>query len=83
MAHKRKLGDPQGVAEWQELNTAGDVRRFLKWIVHSMRNQSLDRADAATLGQLACYIVRTIETTDLETRIHSLEEKYDFLKNTH
>jgi hypothetical protein len=73
LATKKKIGNPQGVKEWDALNTAGDVKRFLRWLVLSMRNHTLDRHDAAVLGQLGCYLLKAIETSDLETRVAALE----------
>jgi hypothetical protein len=70
---KKKLGNPQGVSEWQTLATAADVRRFLRWCILSVRAQTLDAKVAATLGQLGCYLVKTIEVGDIESRLEALE----------
>lgn len=75
MATRKKLGSPQGVGQWKNLETLGDVKRFLAWCVHSVRNQSLDVKTAATLGQIGCYLLRAIEGNDLERRIEALEAK--------
>ncbi len=74
MATLKKLGTPQGVGKWKQLETVGDVKRFLAWCIHSVRNQSLDTKTAATLGQLACYLLNTIRDGDFERRLKDLEE---------
>lgn len=73
--YKEKLGSPQGVGGWKALETSGDVKRLLGWIVHSVRNQTLDVKTAATLGQIGCYLIRAIEGSDLERRIEALEAR--------
>jgi hypothetical protein len=73
--YKRKLGNPQGVQEWHALENTGDVKRLLAWCVHSVRNQTLDVRTAATLGQLACYLLRAIEGSDMEARLAVLEKE--------
>ena len=80
MPHKKKLGTPRGVSAWKELATAGDVRRLLAWCVHSLRDGSLDRADALAFGTLGNYLMRTIETSDIETRVLDLEARYASLQ---
>ena len=73
MATLKKVGSPQGVAEWQELESSADVKRFLKWCIHSVRDTTMDTKTAATLGQLACYLLKAMETADLEKRLGDLE----------
>ena len=58
--YKKKLGTPQGVSQWKNLETAGDVRRFLAWCVHSVRGQSLDTRAAGVLGQLGVYLLKAL-----------------------
>jgi len=77
MPRKGKLGTPQGVAEWQTLETVGDVRRLLRWLVLSVCDQSMDTKTAATLGQLACYLQRSIEGGEVEARLDELEKQME------
>ena len=74
MATKKKLGTPQGVGQWKKLETAGDVKRFLRWCILSVRDQSLDPRTAATLGQLGCYVLNAIEIADFERRLADVEK---------
>lgn len=80
MARKEKIGNPQGVEEWRNLASCGDVQRFLKWCIHSVRDQTMDPRTAATLGQLGCYSLKAIEGADLEVKIHTLEERIQKLQ---
>lgn len=74
MARKGKLGNPQGVMEWAALDTVADAKRFIAWCIHSVRDQSMDPRTAATLGQLACYLMKAMETGDFEGRLARIEE---------
>jgi hypothetical protein len=71
----KKLGNPRGVGEWAALDTVGDAKRFLAWCIHSVRDQSMDTRTAATLGQLACYLMKAMETTELERRLEDVEKR--------
>jgi len=71
--YKEKLGTPQGVRQWKRLETAGDVKRFLRWCILSVREQSLDARTAGVLGQLGCYLLKAVETADLDRRLEALE----------
>lgn len=73
MPRKEKLGTPQGVSQWKQLETVGDVKRFLRWCILSVRDQSLGPRTAATLGQLGCYVLNAIEIADFEQRLAALE----------
>ena len=74
MARRKKLGNPTGVSTWGNLETAGDTKRFLAWCIHSIRCQTLEPKTAAIMGQLAAYLLKAVETTDLEQRIATLEQ---------
>jgi len=71
--YKEKLGTPRGVSEWQALESVGDVKRFLRWVILSMRANHLDRQDAAVFTQVANTLLRAIEGSDLERRLETLE----------
>lgn len=73
MARKAKIGNHQGVTEWAALNTIGDAKRFIAWCIHSVRDQSMDTRTAATLGQLALYLMKAMETSDFEERLARIE----------
>jgi hypothetical protein len=73
MARQTKLGNPQGVTEWAALSTVGDAKRFIAWCIHSVRDQSMDTRTAATLGQLACYLMKAMETGDFDERLARIE----------
>jgi hypothetical protein len=75
MARKGKLGDTRGVRQWRNLDSIGDVKRFLRWSILSMRNGSLDRQDAAVFYQGANVLLRVIEGNDLERRLTALEAR--------
>lgn len=77
MPRKEKLGGRGGVAQWKPLETAGDVKRFLRWVILSLREQSLSRADAAVFSQLALAMLKAVETADLEARMARLEHALD------
>ena len=71
---KEKLGDPRGIKAWQALETVGDTKRFLRWVILSMRAKRLDRQDAAVFTQVANTLLRAIEGADLERRLEALEK---------
>jgi hypothetical protein len=73
MATQAKLGTPRGVREWQALESVGDVKRFLRWVILSMRANRLDRQDAAVFTQVANTLLRALEGSDLEQRLADLE----------
>jgi hypothetical protein len=68
---------PQGVGQWKALENAGDVKRFLRWCILSVREQSLDPKTAATLGQIACYLLNAIETADFEGELTAIKKRLD------
>jgi hypothetical protein len=74
MGRKEKLGTPRGVKEWQDLATVADCRRFLRWVILSMRDRTLDRADASAMGQLGGQLINAIRSDDLERRVKALEQ---------
>ncbi|MCL6508917.1 MAG: hypothetical protein K6T59_18065, partial [Bryobacteraceae bacterium] len=53
------------------------VKRFLRWVILSLREQSLSRADAAVFSQLALAMLKAVETADLEARMARLEHALD------
>jgi hypothetical protein len=73
MAQRTKLGDLRGVQEWRNLESPGDVRRFLKWCIHSIRNQTLEPKTAAIMAQIGSYLLKAVETESLDERVAALE----------
>jgi hypothetical protein len=73
MARKEKLGDVVGVADWRELATVGDVRRFLKWVIHSMKNQTLEPNQASIFAQIGGVLLKTVQASDFEDRLARIE----------
>ena len=71
--YKKKLGTPRGVSGWKALESAGDVRRFLAWCIHSIRDQSLDPRTGAILAQIGAYMLKAVETDSFEKRLEALE----------
>jgi hypothetical protein len=70
---------PQGARSrgWQKLQSAGDVQRFLRFLILETKAGRIDVKKSAVLGQLACYLLRAVETADLEERICRLEGEQD------
>src|SRR5258706_11070657 len=60
-------------SEWRALATAGDVRRLLAWAVHSLRNGTLDRADAITFSQLAAVLLKACAESRSEEHTSELQ----------
>jgi hypothetical protein len=73
MPRRNKLGDRAGVRDWLALETAGDTKRFLRWVILSARNQTLSTRDAAIFSQLGLAMLKAMETTDVGERLTSLE----------
>jgi hypothetical protein len=74
MGRKEKLGDRGGVNEWVALRTSGDIQRLLAWCVRSLRNGSLERADAMAFSQLGAVLLKAVETSAFETRLENIEK---------
>src|SRR5262245_25667238 len=80
MAHKQKLGTLRGVNQWKKLETAGDLKRFLAWCIHSIRDQTLDPKTAAIMAQIGSYLLKAVETADLETQMQMLQTRIEALQ---
>jgi hypothetical protein len=74
MPRKEKLGGRGGVSQWRKLETAGDVRRFLAWTIHSLRNGTLEKGEAAVFSQLALALLKACTESGFEERLQALEE---------
>jgi hypothetical protein len=73
MASKQKLGNTRGVSQWRKLETIGDAKRLLAWLIHSVRDGTLDPKVAAIMGNLANILLGAIRDDDLQTRLEKLE----------
>lgn len=73
MATLKKLGNISGVSEWEKLATVGDVKRFLRWLVLSVRDGTMGRQDAGTLALIGGYLLKANEG-DIEARLAQLEK---------
>lgn len=65
------------MAEWAELASVGDVRRFLKWVVHSMRNQSLESNQASIFAQIGGVLLKATQMDGLEQRLSRMEQQLE------
>ncbi|MGH7962974.1 MAG: hypothetical protein ACRERD_14275 [Candidatus Binatia bacterium] len=75
MPRKEKLGTPRGVGEWRNLETSGDCKRLFKWLIHSIRDGTIPPGTASIMAQIGGYLLKAVETADLEQRIASLEHQ--------
>jgi hypothetical protein len=74
MPRKGKLGNLVGVSEWETLETVGDAKRFLKWVIHSMRNQTLEPGQASIFAQIGGVLLKTVQASDFEARLERIEQ---------
>jgi hypothetical protein len=71
--YKEKIGDRGGVSQWRNLESAGDVRRLLKWVVHSLRNGTLERADAMAFSQIGAVLLKAVSESAFDQRLEAIE----------
>lgn len=77
MARKEKLGTPRGVSQWRNLETAGDCKRLFKWLIHSLRDGTLDSRNASVMALIGSYLLKAVEVADLEGQLAALKRKMD------
>jgi len=70
---KRKSGPLRGVGKWKDLETAGDCKRFFRWLILATKDGKIDARTASILGQIGTYLLRAIQGADLEQRLASIE----------
>lgn len=58
---------------WQRLETAGDCRRFFRWLLLEVRRGKMDLKKANCLTFIGCSLLRAIEISELESKILALE----------
>jgi hypothetical protein len=69
---QQKKGDPRG-GRWTKLESTGDVARLLRWLILQTKADKIDAKKASVMGQLALYLMKALETSDLEARLATLE----------
>lgn len=62
---------------WTKLATAGDVRRFFRWLLLEVKKGRVDSKKANSLAFIGGHLLRAIEVADLEQRIAAIEAEQD------
>lgn len=75
----KKRGNTRGVKEWEALDSAAHVRRYLRWLVQSMRDGTLRAADCHAMRLVGEALLSAIDTTDIEETLEMLKGKYEAL----
>jgi hypothetical protein len=75
MGRKAKLGNLVGVEGWEALETVADVKRFLRWVILSMRDTTLEPSHASIFAQIGGVMLKTVQASDLEKRLEDLEHR--------
>lgn len=71
-AGQQKKDTPPG-GRWTQLETPGDVRRFLRWLILQTKADKVEVRKAGVLGQLALYLLKSLEVSDLSDRMAKIE----------
>lgn len=82
----QKRDAPIFVGRWKKLDTAGDVKRFLRQIILQAYADKMPAKKAHILGQLGLFMLKAIEVADLEGQLLQLEEhraRVDETRSTH
>ena len=58
---------------WSKLETAGDVRRFFRWLLLEVKRGRMDSKKSNSLAFIGGHLLRAIEVADLERRIAAIE----------
>jgi hypothetical protein len=77
-SEQQKNRPPQG-GRWARLETPGDVRRFLKWLILQTKSDKVDLKKAGVLGQLGINLLKAMGESDLEARIAAIEKALEEL----
>ncbi len=64
---------PQGGNAWRKLDSFTDTKSFIRHLILETKRGRIDTRKAAVLGQLACYMIKAIECSDIEGRLAQLE----------
>src|SRR5215210_7416920 len=74
--HTITASPPRG-GHWQKLETSGDVRRFLRWLILETKADKIDTRKAGVMGQLGIYLLKSIEVAVLAAQVEALEHRLD------
>ena len=74
MGRKTKLGNLVGVEGWEALETVADAKRFLRWVILSMRDTTLEPNHASIFAQIGGVLLKTVQASDFEKRLERIEE---------
>jgi hypothetical protein len=75
MATAKKIGNRGGCAEWEALESVADIKRFLRWVILSMRDTTLEPNHASIFAQIGGVMLKTIQTGDFEKRLEDIEKR--------
>lgn len=75
MPQRKKTGPSPGLGRWEKLDTIGDAKRFVRWLILSLRDGRLDHRDVAAFVQAGNLLTRLLESNDIEQRLQRLEER--------
>jgi hypothetical protein len=74
---QQKNDTPPGGGNWSKLETPGDVRRYLRWLILQTKTDKVDVRKAGVMGQLGLYLLKTLEVSNLEVRLTDLEHRLE------
>ena len=69
--------DPLPPRSWSRLETAGDCRRFFRWLLLEVKRGRMDLKKANSLAFIGGQLLRAVEVADLEQRILQIEAEQD------
>jgi hypothetical protein len=75
-ALQKKSTPPRG-GSWSKLESPGDVRRYLRWLILQTKTDKVDVRKAGVMGQLGLYLLKTLEVSDLEARLSEMEQRLE------
>lgn len=75
-SHHKNDTPPRG-GNWTKLESPGDVRRYLRWLILQTKADKLDTRKAGVMGQLGLYLLKTLEASDFATRITEMERRLE------
>jgi hypothetical protein len=62
LLHNKKMTPPQG-GTWARLESPGDVRHYMRWLILQTKVDKVDVRKASVMGQLGLYLLKAMETT--------------------
>jgi len=77
MPTRKKSGPSPGGGRWEKLDSIGDVKRFARWLILSLRARRLDPKEVGAFVQVGNLLARCIEGHDLEVRLKALEAQME------